>query len=461
MPRVIISSGHTQSNPGVTANGLQEYEVARKIAKFALKYIRLNGLISLSTPPNLDLSQRIEWINRTGYMETTNDIAIEVHINDGGKRGVEGWYKGDGQNQSQHLVDNVVQSICAETGLPNQGSQSEFTHELGSISFIHEINPIGCIIECGYIDNDEDAKFLKEDKNLEILGKGVAKGVLKYFELEYREFPVPGTQITQQPAASMAGQGYAQAPAQYQQAPVAPAVPAPQTGFNNDDLDDDLDDYDDFSLPAAAPVTPAPSAQIPGRSTAPMVPPAYPTYQQPANPAGSLASYSSYAPPAPMPPQGQAQQGYSALPSREERKQMITRNYIKILGRDPNQNDLNYFLNIGIREDELLKKMVDSQEHADLVKARQEVITIKKELAEQTEELQDLRASKEDSRNIIEALNLSINQKNIALTKLQIDLKELQQKQQEKPLFRKTSKHKKYKGTFMDKVFKAFSDILE
>lgn len=444
MPRVIISSGHTQNNPGVIANGLQEYEVARKIAKLALKYIRLNGIISLSTPPNLDLSQRIEWINRTGYMETTNDIAMEIHINDGGKRGIEGWYKGDGQNQSQQIVDNVVQSICAETGLPNQGSQSEFTHELGSISFIHEINPIGCIIECGYIDNDEDALFLKDDKNLDVLGKGIAKGVLKYFQLEYREFPIGGTQIVQQPAEQMTQPASVQAPV---------TTISPQNNFDINEIDDDLDDYDDFNLPSVPPA---------GTPTMPVMPtpPAIPTPVQ-SIPAGTptYPSYNTYTPPAPnMPPVNNT---YNALPSRDERKQIISRNYIKILGREPNQNDLNYFLNIGIREDELLRKMVDSQEHADLVKARQEVITIKKEQAEQIAELQDLRANSEDSRNIIESLNLSINQKNIALTKLQFDIKELQQKQQEKMQIKKTSKKKKYKVSFLDKVFKAFSDILE
>ena len=116
---------------------------------------------------------------------------------------------------------------------------------------------------------------------------------------------------------------------------------------------------------------------------------------------------------------------------------------------------------MGVREDELLRKMVDSQEHADLVKARQEVITAKKQLSDQIAELQDLRAGNEDQKNIIESLNLSINQKNVALTKLQIDIRELQQKLQEKPVIRKTSKHKKYQGTFLDKVFKAFSDILD
>jgi len=449
MPRVIVSSGHTQNNPGVVANGLQEYEVARKIAKFALKFIRLNGIISLSTPPNLDLSQRIEWINRTGYMETTNDIAIEIHINDGGKRGIEGWFKGDGGNSSQQMVENVVQFICAETGLPNQGCNSEFTHELGSISFIHEINPIGSIIECGYIDNEDDAKFLKDDRNLEVLGKGIAKGVLKYFNLEYKEYPIPGTQVTQQSAAAIS------APAPANQ-PAAIAAATPNDAF----FDDDLDDYDDdlsaiTPAPASVPTNmPAFPAAQPMATAYPAAAPVYPG-TAPAYPA-TTPTYSRPAAAAPAAPAG-----YAPMPSRDERKAMITRNYIKILGRDPNQNDLNYFLNMGVREDELLRKMVDSQEHADLVKARQEVITAKKQLSDQIAELQDLRAGNEDQKNIIESLNLSINQKNVALTKLQIDIRELQQKLQEKPVIRKTSKHKKYQGTFLDKVFKAFSDILD
>lgn len=497
MPRVIISSGHTAASPGVTANGLQEYDLAHKIAKYALKYIRLNGIISLSVPPNMELKERIDWINRTGYMRETNDIAIEIHINDGDKSGLEAWFEGDGGNPSQGVAVQVLDAVSRESSLPNLGAKSEFQHQLGSIAFVHELNPHSIILECGYIDNEHDAAILKQEHNLEACGRGIAKGILNYYGLEYREMApqynpsgvMPAPAATPQPAvqpATYQAPAAQPAPVSYQPAAVpatpAPEAKAPEQGFDEEYTDYDEDYYDDnlIKRPAApvTPVTPAPNAAQNLNTGVTMAAPPSPASSQ-----SKLQNYSAAVPGTPAAPVYNTAPGYpgnygapaypgsygapanptgAGFPSREERKQMISNNYEKVLGREPNQNDLNYFLNVGIREDELLKKMIDSQEHADLVKARQEVITMKKEFNDAQEELQQLRTLKEDQKTIMDEMNQSIEQKNTALTKLQYDIRELQQKQQEQiELRKKSATKKKYKMSFADKLFKAFSDILE
>jgi hypothetical protein len=151
---------------------------------------------------------------------------------------------------------------------------------------------------------------------------------------------------------------------------------------------------------------------------------------------------------------------------REARKEMIIKNYAKILGHDPSESDLNFFLNTGIREDDLIKKMVDSQEHAELVKARQEIITTRITLESEQTELNQLRKINVEQKTIIDDLNQSIEQKNKSLTQLTQKIRELEQKNnsfqiegKDKPTNK--SSQKKYKGNLSDRVFKAFSDILE
>lgn len=501
MPRVIISSGHTASNPGSVYGGLQEYDVARKIAKFALKYIRLNGIISLSVPPNLELPERISWINKTGYMRETNDIAIEIHINDGGKTGLETWYEANGENPSQGIAKIVTADLSQETGLPIVNISSEYTHELRSIAFVHDLKPYSIVIECGYIDGDN--AFLKEEENLEKCGRGIAKGILNYFGLDYREVPVgqaslisnqsqtptpqQATAVQQPPAVN---QFSAPEPTAASDPIIAPepvavasepvtAAAEPKTATlkaqSDEYYDSDFDDYDDFAdydwgkknekqqaqpattvnQPVSANSTNTNQSAVSSLNNFANV--ASP--QQPAQPANRFSNqYGAY-----NQPQTSPSQTGAGFPTREERKEMITRNYQKILGREPNQNDLNYFLNIGIREDELLKKMVDSQEHLDLILAKTELETIKESYEKDKAELQKLRASSEDQKAIMDQYNQSLEQKNIALTKLQLDLKELQQKQHSEPVVaKKTSIAKSgYKGTFADKFFKAMSDLFE
>lgn len=422
MPRVIISSGHTSSDPGSKANGLTEYDLARKIAKGILPILRQHGVITLSVPPDLELLKRIEWINNTGYNESANDLAIEVHINEGNKRGIETWYEGEGDSQSKKLSEILLRSVSLESSLPKQGSKSEYEHEIGSIAFLHDVNAITSLVECGYIDNTEDAGFLKKDNNIARLSRGIAKGILEYFGIDFKN------QTSQTPPPSTT---------------ISSPVPQAVSSFPN--------------VPSA-PISP-PRSAIPGNAFGGANPP---SFQRPMNMGGDLGQGGF--------PQAMGfpgEQGFNGAPtmSRDERKKMIEEMYIKVLGREPNQNDLNYFLNIGIGEQELMKKMIDSQEHADLVKSRQEVIKAKEEMNEHKTELLQLRASGEDQKIIIRNLHALITQKNQAIAQIQQQLGLMNNYQNSikstNPPGAPSSPSHNYKGTFLDKLFKAFSDLFE
>jgi len=290
MPRAILSSGHTSADPGSKANDLVEYELSRKISRAVLPYLRQHGIITLSVPADLDLLKRIEWINKTGYDETNNDVAIEIHINEGGKSGIESWYEGEGDSNSKKLSDILVKSITTESGLPDQGSKSEYEHEIGSIAFLHDVNSITTLVECGYIDNEADAKFLKDDKNIDKLAKGVAKGVLEYFGVPFRDLPQGSPPVVARPN---------------------PSTPTPP-----------VNQFQQTSMPAN-------------------------NFQMPSYNPGGMQGFDSNLPPS---------QPAGGFMSRDDRKKMVNEMYTKILGREPTQNDLNYFLNIGISEQDLLKR---------------------------------------------------------------------------------------------------------
>jgi len=149
------------------------------------------------------------------------------------------------------------------------------------------------------------------------------------------------------------------------------------------------------------------------------------------------------------------------MSSRDERKEMIRRTYVKILGREPNQSDLNYFLNAGITEDQLIKKMIDSQEHVDLIKARQEVLIIKAKFHAQQAELIQLRAEIKDKLGIINNLNNLLTQKNLSIMGYQRRLSVF--KRQQNSVDQNSSKNKetkKYKISLIDRLFGFFAKRL-
>lgn len=202
MPRALISAGHTLMDPGDIYGDLREADITRKIATMVVPHLKNSGVIAMQVPFDLPILQRIEWINNTGYRESLNDICVEIHINSGGKRGIEGWYKGEGGNPSQKLAKTLVDNVTATTGYRNNGVKSEYDHELGSLSFINRTNTVTTIIECLYIDNEEDIRILRNDDKLEELAAAIAGAITKYFgNLPTPPQPVKKPEPQQKPVA--------------------------------------------------------------------------------------------------------------------------------------------------------------------------------------------------------------------------------------------------------------------
>lgn len=425
MPRVIVSAGHTNDQPGTVVSGLREVDLTRKIAKAVVEELRKQKITTLSVPPNLELARRIQWINQTGYSEEEGDISIEIHINDGAKQGIEGWHQAD-KNNSINLTKSIVNQVTADLDWQSQGIKSEYEHEYGSLAFLHNTNPISSLLECGYLDNEKDFNFLKEDTNILKLAKSVAQGILNYFGPNSKN-----TSTTEEndngkspkTADDKASEGSTDSTGQTQKN-IKPTPLAQSTQSDN------ISQTTSSSFGSTAPNSMRYSPT-----------PAQPSYGTPPS------SFSSSSPPS-----GSTPKPYM---NREERRQMIIDNYIKILGREPSQSDLNYFLNLGTNEEQLIQKMIDSQEHADLVKSRQEVVKTKEKLTKQTNELLHLRTKVSDQQGIIKNLNQLLIQKNRAIYRLNQALRGYNPTRQPP----KTQKTKPPK-TFSEKMLDFFSEKL-
>src|SRR5690606_21787874 len=114
-----------------------------------------------------------------------------------------------------------------------------------------------------------------------------------------------------------------------------------------------------------------------------------------------------------------------------------------------------YFLNIGITEEQLIKKMIDSQEHADLVKSRQEIIKTKEQFVNQKSELLSLRAKVDDQKRIIKNLNLLLTQKNKVIQDIQQKLQSKNSEIEDSPETREISKPVK---TLKERILDYFSE---
>ncbi len=205
MSRVLISAAHTQLSPGEIHGDLREVDLTKKIVEKMLPHLQKLNIEHKMVPLDMMLFNRIDWINDTGYTEALGDIFIEIHINDGGDRGVEGWYEGkdEADNKSKELTDFLLKEVCAKSGYKSQGAHSESEHPFGSLIVLNQTNTISTAFECFFIDNEEDIKILKDDIKLDEFCKHFAESIKKYIDSDIAK--KPGKKKTVTPTLNFPG----------------------------------------------------------------------------------------------------------------------------------------------------------------------------------------------------------------------------------------------------------------
>lgn len=189
MRTVCISAGHQPGlDNGATYGGLREADLTVKIAARAAEALRNQGVGVLEVPHSLDLVQTIQWINaRAKQIEA----CVEVHINAGGGTGIEVWdYAGTG-NLSDRLAKQLLDAMVRETGLRSRGTKDELTNRHGRLGFVHDTIPVAALAECGFVDGDN--AWLKQDANLTKMAMGLAKGMLSFVGIPWKDTAQPLT----------------------------------------------------------------------------------------------------------------------------------------------------------------------------------------------------------------------------------------------------------------------------
>ncbi len=357
MPRLLISAAHTLENPGEIFGDLREADITRKLLKKTLPYLDSHKIEYQAVPLDLQLLKRIDWIKSTGYSQEQGDIFLEIHVNDGGKRGIEGWFEGSASanNNSQKFAETVVNGICKATGYQNQGVKSEYEHDLGSLIILNQSNLIATAVECLYIDNAEDIQIIKDETKLDALAKSIADSIHEYI-------------INVAPTLKYSAK---QLPSFNGARPTTFGAPLPYTTPNSS-----ISSY-----------TPTPS------------------------PFGNQApSFGATTPNKPV------------LMDREERKEMIKKVFQKVLGKEPSQNDLNYHLNTGVAELELIKRLVDGEEHTKIVKDAKEFKELTDKVARLNAEIDQLKANTQDTKAMYDTMNRLLEHKNLLIARLHQEL---------------------------------------
>ena len=190
---VVIDPGHGGVDSGAIGGDTLEKDFNLLISRYMYNRFRELGIpvyLTRDSDVTLDPSDRVKKV-LSFFGNNPNVVVISNHVNAGGGDGAEVIYA---LRNSSRLADGILSSI-GDTG---QNMRRVYQRRLPSNptkDYYYMLRDTGktepVIIEYGFIDNNEDLKFLKD--NYKKLADAVVKGVLEYKNIPYQE---PQTEVT-------------------------------------------------------------------------------------------------------------------------------------------------------------------------------------------------------------------------------------------------------------------------
>lgn len=185
MELIGIDNGHGYETAGKrTPDGsMREWEFNYATAQYLKDELNYNGFRTLmlsDTKSDTSLANRVKKAN-----DAKCALVISIHANAlngvwGTHGGIETFaYK---QGVIGDKVANVVQAkLASSTGLRNRGVK------YNNLYMTRETKMPSILVECGFMDNKDEAALLKSDDYRRKCAKAIAQGICNYYNIEYKE----------------------------------------------------------------------------------------------------------------------------------------------------------------------------------------------------------------------------------------------------------------------------------
>ena len=189
----IVGHGKSENggyDPGACAGGCEEFQIAKKICKYAQEYFNANYSETadlMNYNGDLYLTERIKKVNAANY-----DFIAEIHLNAGGGTGTECYYY-HGSRKSQKYADKICDYISADLGIAQRASYGDDRAfdtdkdggdktKLGKngkdyFGIIRDTKPCAVLIETVFIDTASDLAKVKTAAGQKKCGEAIAKAV--------------------------------------------------------------------------------------------------------------------------------------------------------------------------------------------------------------------------------------------------------------------------------------------
>ena len=176
-------SSNGSYDPGAVSGKYEEFKIAKEIAKYAQAYYNKTYKEQadlMNYKGNLCLQDRINKCK-----DDTYDFIAEIHLNAGGGKGVECYYK-NGNAKGRQYADAICDNISAALGIPQRPNWTDEdggdkvkldTDGTDYFGIIRRTKPTAVLVETCFIDTASDLKAIKTASGQKKCGEAIAKAV--------------------------------------------------------------------------------------------------------------------------------------------------------------------------------------------------------------------------------------------------------------------------------------------
>lgn len=179
--KVFLDAGHGGTDSGaIGVNNLLEKDINLQVTKKVEALLKKQGIdvkLSRTDDKFISLTERSNMANTWKA-----DCFVSIHCNAFNKlaKGIETF--SSSQNTSNLAKDVHSELLNTKAYTLNRGTKT------ANYSVLTRTNMRACLVELGFIDNVDDAKILVEKQD--DLALGIAKGICKFLNIEYKTTPV-------------------------------------------------------------------------------------------------------------------------------------------------------------------------------------------------------------------------------------------------------------------------------
>ncbi|WP_052144749.1 N-acetylmuramoyl-L-alanine amidase [Halalkalibacter okhensis] len=172
---IVIDAGHGGSDPGATANGLQEKEVVLDIALRVEKKLRAAGANVVMTRTNdtfIALEERANIANRA---KASSFISVHANAATEAANGSETYWLAGTSEDSKKLATAIQKHLVNELGTRDRGVKT------ANFSVLRNTNMPASLVEVGFLTNKAEADRMKKNGFRESAANGIYKGIVEYY----------------------------------------------------------------------------------------------------------------------------------------------------------------------------------------------------------------------------------------------------------------------------------------